>query len=408
MGKLPGWVYELAEKILTESIKYPTVLGNHYKEIVDYYADILKEYGIHVTVHKVPDEYVRKTLPPQMNPDKPRYILLARIGSGEKTIQFNGHYDVVGPGGKWSITDAFTPKKVDNKIYGRGATDMKGGIAASLAAMAYLASTKEPREHVIEAALVPDEEIGGITGTGYLVNELGSRPNWVIIAEPSSLESIWIGHKGALWVEVVVKGKQTHGSTPWLGVNAFEKMVDVAKYLIEKVKPVIESRKSKYAYDMPESAKPTMALGGRLTAPGNINIVPGEVSFSIDRRIIVEESVEEVEKELLSYINEAAKYAKADVVPKIVLRFEPALTDPKTPLVQTLTNVVKKNIGVEPRKIVCTGGLDLRYYTSKGIQTIAYGPGTPERAHIVDEYIDVDSLFKAIDIYVDIARITPR
>ncbi|RLG89577.1 MAG: succinyl-diaminopimelate desuccinylase, partial [Thermoprotei archaeon] len=107
MSKLPNWVYEKAEEILMKSIEYPTVLGEAYKNIVEYYAEVLKEYGIHITIHKVPDEYVREKLKPEMNPDKPRYILLARIGSGDKVLQFNGHYDVVFPGEGWSVTEPF-------------------------------------------------------------------------------------------------------------------------------------------------------------------------------------------------------------------------------------------------------------------------------------------------------------
>lgn len=405
---LPKWVYELAEKVLLKSLEYPTVLGNAYRDITEFYKDVLKDYGVHVTIYRVEQEFVRKTLPKTMNPDKPRYILLARIGSGDKVVQFNGHYDVVAPGEGWKITDPFKPKKIDNKIYGRGSTDMKGGIAAFIATLSYLASTKEPLDHVVEAAIVPDEEIGGATGTGYLVNNLGSKPDWVIIAEPSGLDNIWIGHKGLVWAEVIVKGKQAHGSTPWLGVNAFEKMVYVAKYLIEEVKPVIESRKSKYVYDMPESNKATINLGGKLTAPGSINIVPGQVSFSIDRRVIVEENIDDVEKELLMYVKQAASYAKTEVEVNIVARSEPALTDPESTLVRTLENKVHGILGLKTKKIVCTGGLDLHYYTSKGIQAVAYGPGNASLAHKVDEYIDVDSIYKAINVYVEFAKTKPE
>lgn len=404
---LPKWVYELAEKVLLKSIEYPTVLGNVYGDIVEFYKDVLKDYGVHVAIYRVEQEFVRKVLPKTMNPDKPRYILLARIGSGDKVVQFNGHYDVVAPGEGWKITDPFKPKKIGNKIYGRGSTDMKGGIAAFIATVSYLASTKEPLDHVVEAAIVPDEEIGGATGTGYLVNNLGSKPDWVIIAEPSGLDNIWIGHKGLIWAEVIVKGKQAHGSTPWLGVNAFEKMVYVAKYLIEEAKPVIESRKSRYVYDMPESSKATINLGGKLTAPGSINIVPGQVSFSIDRRVIVEENIGDAEKELLMYIKQAASYAKTEVEVNIVARSEPALTDPESTLTRTLEDKIHSILGLKARKIVCTGGLDLHYYTSKGIQAVAYGPGNASLAHKVDEYIDVDSMYKAINVYVEFAKIKP-
>ena len=81
---------------------------------------------------------------------------------------------------------------------------------------------------------------------------------------------------------------------------------------------------------------------------------------------------------------------------------EPAITDPDSEIIRVLVEAVKKNIGKEPRKTICVGGLDLRYYTNKGIQAASYGPGEPNMAHKVDEYIPIESLHKAIDIYVDV------
>ncbi|MEM3346471.1 MAG: M20/M25/M40 family metallo-hydrolase, partial [Desulfurococcaceae archaeon] len=168
--------YKLAVEVLSESVKYKTVLGEQYEEIVNYYSEVLAKHGVHVTVHRVPDEYTRKHLAQQFNPDKPRYIILARVGYGERVLQFNGHYDVVPAGEGWS-KPPFEPTITNGKLFGRGSSDMKGGIAAIIATLVYFAQTREPGT-VLEAAFVPDEEIGGTTGTGYLVNELGSRPNW--------------------------------------------------------------------------------------------------------------------------------------------------------------------------------------------------------------------------------------
>lgn len=405
MPKLPQWVYDLAEEILMESIKYPTVLGEAYEDLINYYAEVLKKYGIHVTIHRVPDEYVKEKLRPEMNPDKPRYILLARIGGSDKVLQFNGHYDVVFPGEGWKVTEPFRPLMKDGKIYGRGSTDMKGGIAAFLAAMIYLASAKEEPPISVEAAVVPDEEIGGATGTGYLVNELGSRPTWAVIAEPSGIDNIWHGHKGLVWAEVIVKGRQSHGSTPWLGVNAFEKMVYVAKYLIENYLPKLREKTSSYTYEQPGGEHPTAALGGKLTAPGSINILPGQVSFSIDRRLIIEENIDNVIEELRQYIREAAEKHHADVELRIIEKMEPAFTDPNSEIVEALAKAIKANIGAEPRRTVCVGGLDLRYYSYRGIQVATYGPGEPNMPHKVDEYIDIGNLYKVIDVYVDLIHI---
>lgn len=402
---LPEWVKELARRVLVESISYPTFLGESYGEIVNYYAGVLKEFGVHVTIHKVPQEYVLNNAPAIAQPSKPRYILLARVGSGERVLQFNGHYDVVPPGSGWSTTEPFNPREIDGRIYGRGATDMKGGIASFTAAIAYLASVGELKDLVVEGAYVPDEEVGGLTGTGYLMRELGSRPDLAIIAEPSGLGKVWIGHRGNVWLEVVVKGRQTHGSTPWLGVNAFEKMIYLAAEFIEKYKPFLESKRSSYEYDFPEAGRPTINIGGRISSANAINIVPGEASFSIDRRLVIEEDPEQVVEELKEFLSKAAEATSAEIDVKLVSKSAPILTSPETTLVKELVKAVSKVTGIAPKLIVCSGGLDLRYYGDFKVDAVAYGPGAPSAAHIADEYIELSDVYKATEIYLEFTRI---
>ncbi|MEM0237321.1 MAG: M20 family metallopeptidase [Desulfurococcus sp.] len=396
-------IHETAKKILVESIKFPTVLGEAYEDMVDYYREQLSEYGIHVTIHRVPDEFPRKTLPSEFNPEKPRFILLARIGSGEKVLQFNGHYDVVSPGEGWE-TPPFEPVVRDDLVYGRGATDMKGGIASILTALISLAQERREPGVIIEAALVPDEEIGGGTGTGYLVNELGSRPDYVIIAEPSGLDNIYIGHRGNVWGIIRVHGKQAHGSAPWLGDNAFEKMLIFAQEFLKRYRERVSSRKSSYLYEDERAAYPTITPGGLLIAPGSINIVPGTVGFSIDRRLIVEESVEDVIGEIQGLLDQVSRELNIDSTFTLVESSPPAFTPPDNKYTQILGETIRENTGREPRKTICIGGLDLRYYTIKGIPAVSYGPGEVGLAHKPNEYIRISDVVRVSRIYVDFAK----
>lgn len=396
-------IYEIAKKILVDSIKFPTVLGEAYEDIVDYYREQLSEYGIHVTIHRVPDEFLRKTLPKEFNPEKPRFILLARIGSGEKVLQFNGHYDVVSPGEGWE-TPPFEPVVRDDLVYGRGATDMKGGIASILTALISLAQERREPSVIIEVALVPDEEIGGRAGTGYLVNELGSRPDYVIIAEPSGLDNIYIGHRGNVWGIIRVHGKQAHGSAPWLGDNAFEKMLVFAQEFLKRYRERVSSRKSSYLYEDERAAYPTITPGGLLIAPGSINIVPGTVGFSIDRRLIVEERVEDVIGEIQELLGQVSRKLNIDSSFILVESSPPAFTPPDNKYTQILGETIRENTGREPRKTICIGGLDLRYYTIKGIPAVSYGPGEVGLAHKPNEYIRISDVVRVGRIYVDFAK----
>lgn len=394
-------LFEFAIKLLSESVKYKTILGEEYEDIIDFYRDVLTSHGVHVTIHRLPEEYTKKHLPIQYNPSRPRFILIARVGSGDKILQFNGHYDVVPPGEGWK-TNPFEPVIFENRLYGRGSSDMKGGIAAFLATIVYYAQ-KEPNI-VVEGVLVPDEEIGGLTGTGYLVRELSSRPDWVVIAEPSGLENIYNGHRGNVWFIVKIHGKQAHGSAPWIGDNAFEKMLTYAKIFIDKYRVKLNSKRSLFTYEHPEASRPTITPGGLLISPGAVNIVPGMVGFSVDRRLIIEENTEEVIneiRELISSINnETGIHSEMEVIDAS----GPALTSPNSTIVKAMESSIMNVLNIKPRLLICSGGLDLKYYSEKKIEAIAYGPGEIGIAHKPNEYINLLDLRKAIDVYIKLVR----
>jgi succinyl-diaminopimelate desuccinylase len=138
--------------------------------------------------------------------------------------------------------------------------------------------------HGVEAFLVPDEEIGGETGTQYIVENNMVRGRYVIIAEPTGLERIYIGQKGRIRGLVIVRGRSAHGASPWLGVNAFEKASRLAVKMFDELVPKIESKRSKYRYDYEEASKATLMIGGLLRGGDKINQVPGEVIAYAERR----------------------------------------------------------------------------------------------------------------------------
>ncbi|MEM4583201.1 MAG: M20/M25/M40 family metallo-hydrolase, partial [Desulfurococcaceae archaeon] len=274
--------------------------------------------------------------------------------------------------------------------------------AAFLAAMIYYAQ-KEPNI-VVEGVLVPDEEIGGLTGTGYLVRELGSRPDWVVIAEPSGISNVYIGHRGNVWFMVKVHGRQAHGSSPWLGDNAFEKMLIYAKTFIDEYRAKINSKRSSFIYEHPEASKPTITPGGLLLSPGAVNVVPGMVGFSVDRRLIIEENIEGViseVKELVSEINnKTGIYSEVEILDAS----NPAYTPPDSTIVKSIELSIRNVLGTKPSLIICTGGLDLKYYSEKKIEAIAYGPGAIGIAHKPNEYIDLLDLKKSISVYIELVK----
>ncbi len=396
VDELRDWTVQL----LMDMVKIPTVSprGEGYGELVEILSKALAEQGLEVIVHRVPQDLVDKKCPPEAR-GNPRYIVMVRLGSGSPVLHFNGHYDVVPGGSGWTVTEPFKPVVKEGRIYGRGTTDMKGGLASMAAAMVALSRFEGELGMTVEAVFVPDEEIGGECGTGYLVEKGLSKPDYVVVAEPSGASRMWIGHKGAVWAEIVVEGKPAHGSTPWLGVNAFEGMVEVARRFIEELKPRVESRKSKYTYDMPGGEKATMMIGGKVRGGDKVNQVPGVASFSIDRRVIPEESAEEAWREIEEFTRRVAEETGIKATAKLIHTMNAVVTEPDTPLVRAASAAAREVLGSEPEKTVCIGGLDLRYYVERGVQGISYGPGVSGTAHAPDEYVEIRDLVDFAKMY---------
>jgi len=392
-----------ALRLLSDLISIPTVVppGSGYVDMANYLERILLDMGFDVRVMEVPRSEVARFYPEFS--DYPRPIVIARYRFSKGVVlHFNGHYDVVPPGDGWAVTEPFKPRLINGRVYGRGASDMKGGIAAII-----LASEELVRDNLsgtLELSFTPDEEVGGFTGVGYMLREGLVKPNYAIVAEPSGLDNIWIGNKGLLWVTVEVRGKQVHGSLPWLGVNAFEAMVRLAYSIINEYKPRVESRVSKYDFGDPLFARASVNIGGEVRGGTKANVVPGYCSFSIDRRIIPEEDLEEVKRELLEFIEEKSRGLEAKVDVKVTNWGEASIISPDSKIARITKESVRARLGIEPRLTVCMGGLDTRFFQVSGIEALTYGPGVLGTAHAPDEYVELEDVIKAASVYVEVAR----
>lgn len=389
----------LAARFLEAIVSIPTVSpwGHGYEDFAKASKELLEAEGVSVEIHRVPQDYVDRRVPAEGR-GRPRYIVIART-EGRPAVHFNGHYDVVPGGPGWRVTEPFSPRIVGDRLYGRGSTDMKGGIASIATALVAISRIYRGAGPGAEAAFVPDEEIGGETGTGYLVERglVGARS--VVIAEPSGLAQVYMGHKGAVWGEVVVRGRTGHGSTPWLGVNAFEKATLLAREMFERLVPAVEARRSKYAYDLEEGSRATIMIGGLLRGGEKINQIPGEVVFSFDRRLVVEERTEEAWEEVRRLVEEAARRLGVDAEVRLVHRMEPVLVDPGAGIFRAVEEAARAAAGISPRRVVCIGGLDMRYYAARGYEVATYGPGVLGAAHAPDEHIELGDVERAAKIY---------
>jgi succinyl-diaminopimelate desuccinylase len=391
-----------AVQVLSRLIAIPTVspAGEHYGEAAELLARELEGLGFNVEVLRVPAEYQSSKCPGAGG--NPRFIVFAKLGDGGRRLHFNGHYDVVPGGSGWTVTDPFKPVIREGRLYGRGATDMKGGIAASLGAFKLLRSIGYEPKLTLEAGFVPDEEIGGKCGSGYLIEHLGGAPDYVMIPEPSGLKAPWHGHRGILWATIKVKGLSAHASTPWLGRNAFLLASQVALELQRMISSIYPARRSKYRVEPVEASMPTAMIGGiaGVVGGGKTNQVPGEFMFTVDRRLIPEESVAYALEELRSMIAWATHLVGADYELTVDYSAEPAINEPGE-LYEALREAAEKTGVRIGEPVVCPGGLDMWYYTKAGSKALAYGPEY-RTAHAPDEHISLEELEKLIQVYANL------
>ena len=399
-----------AVELAKELIEIPTVNppGDEYEECARFLVSRAREYGLETTTIRVPEEQLPSlTL---LGSTLPRVNVLARWGAGDgPKINVHCHYDVVPPGAGWSF-EPFKGVIREGRLYGRGASDMKGALAASLVVAKALKDLRvRPWGHLI-FSFTPDEETGGRAGAEFLLVNGYLKPDMTIIPEPSEVYNIWNAHKGAIWMKVVLHGRAAHASRPKEGVNAFEAMVHVVSALM-KAKEQLESKTSAYK-SIWGVEKPTINVGGICSSGSAVNVVPERASFTIDRRLIPEESMDEVESELKRIIDESAREINVKVDVETLLRAEASSVSRNAFICEVLSRNVEAVLGRPPSFTLCPGVLDMRHFVRAGVDCVSYGPGLMKTAHARDEYINIDDMSTymkvlALTVYDVLAQFSP-
>ena len=308
-------------------------------------------------------------------------------------IHFNGHYDVVPATGNWK-SNPYKPYIKNSRIYGRGSADMKGGISAMLLAAKILASQKIPFRGTLSLSFVQDEENDGETGSKYLINSKNLKADYCIVGEPSGANSLFLGHYGTLWLEIITTGKSAHGSAPDEGINAFEKMVDFINEIRASSNCFMQNENELY------NKKGTITIGGIITSGAGINIVPDKCKMTIDRRLAPGEDINVVLKyfsKILKSLSNRDPDFKAEL--KILSKFNSCSISEDSYFAQVVKNAIHDITGEQPETRFMKASCDMRYFHKKGIPTLIYGPGDISQAHQTDEYIDIESMLIAAKVY---------
>ena len=342
----------------------------------------------------------------------PRWNIVAKYAGKNPgdCVHFNSHTDVVEVGHGWT-KDPFGGELHDGKIYGRGACDMKGGLATSIIAAEAFIATYPDFNGSIEISGTADEESGGFGGVAYLAEKgFFKHVNHVIIPEPLNKDRVCIGHRGVWWAEVETKGRIAHGSMPFLGDCAVRHMGAVLEQLEEKLYPALKDKKTTMPV-VPDGAKEsTLNInsihGGEaeqeedytgLPSPN----VPDRCRIVIDRRFLIEEKLPEVKSEIYELLNNLKENRQNfDFEIRDMHEVHPTMAPKDAPVVTTISNAIKDVLGKTAEQVVSPGTYDQKHIDRIGKldNCIAYGPGILDLAHQPDEWIGVDDMIDSAKI----------
>tara|TARA_Y100000590_G_scaffold412809_1_gene508068 strand:+ start:924 stop:2114 length:1191 start_codon:yes stop_codon:yes gene_type:complete len=376
-------IFKNSLKILTDLIAFKTISGEDNNSLINYCDDLLKKNG--ATSFKTYDE------------EKKRVNLFSTLKSkksnGKKPIIFSGHTDVVPTSKNWS-TDPFVATIKDEKVFGRGACDMKGFIACTLAYAPMYAKTNLDRD--IHFSFTFDEETA-CQGAPLLIKELkkkGLNSGICIVGEPTNMK-ITDAHKGCYEYTTHFEGLAGHGSKPDQGVNAVEYAARYINKLME-LREILKSKIPKNSVFNPPYT--TLQIGG---VSGGIarNVIADKCKVDWELRPVIKEDGEFVNNEMDKFVNtklipEMKKiFPKSSIKKEIIgeiIGFDRLEKSEACEFISSIT-------GDNSREVV-SFGTEAGLFQEIGISTVVCGPGSIEQAHKVDEFIKLDELKKCLEL----------
>jgi succinyl-diaminopimelate desuccinylase len=353
-------------------------------------AALLEGLGFVVERHEVPAELVRA----HGMRSATNLVVRSRFGPGP-VIALNAHGDVVPPGTGWT-RDPYGAQVIDGWMYGRGVAVSKSDFATYAFALDALRKLGAPIHGTIELHLTYDEEAGGELGPAWLLAQGLSKPDYAIAAGFSY--AVVTAHNGCLHLEVVVTGKSAHAAIPSTGVDALEAANGVLGALYSHRRTLADKKSQVAGIGAPQLTV------GLIEGGINTNVVPDQIVFRLDRRIIPEEDPASVEQGLRELIGAAVRcHPGAGVTMQRVLLAKPLRPLPGSQqLSEPLCHYAQLVFGHS----ICPSGVplytDARHYAEAGIPIVLYGAGPQTieeaNAHRADEKLRLSDLEKATEV----------
>jgi succinyl-diaminopimelate desuccinylase len=293
------------------------------------------------------------------------------------TLLLTPHLDTVPAGLSWGFPP-FAAKIYKNRIYGLGATDCKGNLAAGLEAINSLVENKTVLDYNLIFAATADEESGSELGLVPLLNRGIIKPDAAVVLDSDDF-SIIVAQKGLVHLKIKIKGRKAHGAYPWRGINA----IDIAMEIIRALK------RHKFAYRRNKYLRPPTLNVGTIKGGDKVNVVADWCEVELDLRFLPRTEG----RSLFSRVKKTvAKYAKRYQM-EIEGFQRPYEISCQHPLVRNLCAAMQA-VGALPKIKGSEGATVITFFQDKNIPAVATGFGSSGCAHIADEYVKIENLYK--------------
>jgi len=392
--QIDAWIdahFDEQVRFLQELIRVPTDTppGNNAPH-ADRAAELLRAMGLDAEKHPVPEAEVRAA-----GLESITNLVVRRTYGPGKSVLLNAHGDVVPPGEGWT-RDPYGGEIADGKIYGRAAAVSKCDFSTYAFAVRALEAVVQPKAGTVELLFTYDEEFGGEVGPGWLLKHKVIHPDLMIAAGFSY--QVITAHNGCLQMEVTVHGKMAHAAIPDSGVDALQAAVQILNALYA------QNTLYKQVCSAVEGITHPYLNVGMIEGGTNTNVIPGRVTFKLDRRMIPEENPADVEATLRRVIADTAA-----TVPGVTVEVKRMLlANAMKPLAgnQPLVDAIQKHgqaVFGEPIPALGTPlYTDVRLFCEAGIPGVIYGAGPrtvlESHAKRADERLDLEDLRRATKV----------
>lgn len=312
---------------------------------------------------------------------RPNILAVLKGENTTRSLMITPHLDTVPSGRNWRV-DPFCAKIINGRIYGLGATDCKGNLGCALEVMQSILESRITLGYDLIFCATADEESGSDLGLIPLLDKKIIHPDAAIVLDADDFEIV-ITQKGLIHLKVKIQGKRAHGAYPWKGINAIDIAVDIIK----------EIRNFKFLENKNRYLKKPTVNVGTIRGGDKVNVVADWCEFELDFRFLPGDS----EKAILSRLKKSIRKYTAKFKIEIEGIQKPYLIEESHPLISCLSQALKK-FKLQPKIRGSEGATTITFFQNKNIPAIATGFGCSGCAHISDEYVKIDNLYKGASV----------